>query len=511
MALNDITFVKGQGGLGRALPGEDYISGLLYFSSAYPSGFNSSNKVKQVFSIQGAEDLGIVDTYSDETAATGTYLITTKGNTGDTINATITIPTKNSGTEVVDLGTYTVASSDTTIALQGAAWAAVINAGTLTHGFSASFATATLTITARTGLGVALNSGTPIAITKTGAFAGTLTQFSGGAASKLAPLHYHISEYFRIQPQGNLYVGVFPVPSTYDFAEVATMQTYANGSIRQLAVYNTAARTAANVVSDTTALQVQAEALDALHMPLSFVYAANIKAISDLSTLNNLATSTNEAVSVNISQDGNGFGADLYVTSGFSITNIGALLGTVSLSKVSDSIAWIERYDVSNGTECEIAAFANGNLYTSISSSLLSTLNNYRYIFLTKRVGLNGSWWNDSHTAIATTSDYAYIENNRTIDKAIRGVYSSLLPKLNSPLVLNSDGTMTDNTIAILTASARPNLDQMVRDTEVSAYNVTIDPSQDVLATSEVVVTITIVPVGVARNIVVNIGFAAAI
>ena len=381
----------------------------------------------------------------------------------------------------------------------------------MTHGFSSTVSTDTVTIAARKGLGIALNSGTPLVVTDTGTIATTATQFSGGVASKLAPLHYHISEYFRIQPQGNLYVGVFPVPGSYTFSEVADMQTYANGSIRQLAIYNTAARTANNVVSDTTALQTQAEALESLHMPISFLYGANIKAITDLSTLSNLATSTNEAVSVNISQDGGGAGADLYVTSGFSITNIGALLGTVSLSKVSDSIAWIEKYDVSNGVECETVAFANGTLYTSVARSLLSTLNNYRYIFLTKRVGLNGSWWNDSHTAIATTSDYAYIENNRTIDKAIRGVYSSLLPKLNSPLVLNSDGTMTDNTIAILTAAARPNLDQMVRDTEVSAYSVTIDPSQDVLATSEVVVTITIVPVGVARNIVVNIGFAAAI
>jgi hypothetical protein len=289
------------------------------------------------------------------------------------------------------------------------------------------------------------------------------------------------------------------------------MQVYANGAIKQLAVYKDAVTSAANIGTEATSIQTICETLFGLHMPLSVLYGANIKAISDLSTLNNLSTATNENVSVVISQDGGGTGADLYVTSGKSITNIGALLGTVSAAAVSNSIAWIERFDISNGVECETVAFANGDLYTSYSQSLLNTLNSYRYIFLTKRVGLNGSWWNDSHTAIATSSDYAYIENVRTIDKAIRGVYSGLLPKLNSPLVLNSDGTMTDNTIAILTIAARPNLDQMVRDEELSAYSITIDPAQNVTSTSKVVVSISLVGVGVARNIEVNIGYVIAL
>lgn len=512
MAINDVVFVKGKGGLGRALPGSDYISGILFYSNAYPSGFNSSNKVKQVFSLEGAETLGILDDYSDETAATATIEVTGVGSDGDTVEIEVTIPTKNGGTDVVNLGTYTKVAGDSTVDDVADAINTLINNGTLTHGFSSTVLTDTVTITAKEGLGVALNTGTPLVATDTGTIATTVTQFTGGVASKLVLMHYHISEYFRINPQGNLYVGVFPVPvSTYDFAEVTSMQTYANGAIRQIAVYKDAATTASGIVTDTTALQVIAEANEAVHMPLSVLYAANIKAISDISTLQNLSTDTNENVSVSISQDGGGLGADLYVTSGKSVTNIGALLGTVSKAAVSDSIAWIAEYDLSNGTECEVAAFANGDLYTSYSSSLLSTLNSYRYIFMTKRVGLNGTWWNDSHTAITQSSDYAYIENVRTIDKAIRGVYSGLLPLLNSPLVLNSDGTMTNNTIAILTAAARPNLDAMVRAEELSAYAVTIDPAQDVLTTSEVVIAIQLVGVGVARNITVNIGYTIAI
>ena len=515
MALNDITFVKGKGGLGRAAEGSDYISGFLVYNNTYPSGFGSSNKVKQFFSVQDAKDAGISDDYSDETKATATYLVTNKGAAADVVKITVSEPVVNTDgtttTETVTLCEYTVVSGDSTTALLAASLNTAINALTYAHGYSSSISSSTITITAKAGLGVYLNSATKIAVTITGTVAGTLTDFSGGVASKRALYYYHITEYFRINPTGNIYFGVFPVPGSYTYSEIADMQTYANGSIRQLAVYNTVARTAANVAADITAIQTQVDTQYDLHKPLCVQYAANISAISDLSTLYNMASYTSPEVSINISQDGAGDGAMLYLTTAISVTNIGALIGTVSKSKVSDSIAWIEAYNMSNGVENEVAAFANGVLYNNASTSLKNTLNSYRYIFLTKRTGLAGTYWNDSHTCIATSSDYAYIENNRTIDKAIRGVYSGLLPKLNSPLVLNSDGTMTDNTIAILTSAARPNLDQMVRDSELSAYSVTIDPAQDVQTTSKVVVAIKLIGVGVARNITVNIGYAIAL
>ena len=61
MALNDITFIRGAGGLGRPLAGEDYISGLVFYltNANLPSGFTTTDRIKQVFSIAEAEALGI--------------------------------------------------------------------------------------------------------------------------------------------------------------------------------------------------------------------------------------------------------------------------------------------------------------------------------------------------------------------------------------------------------------------------------------------------------------------
>ena len=51
--------------------------------------------------------------------------------------------------------------------------------------------------------------------------------------------------------------------------------------------------------------------------------------------------------------------------------------------------------------------------------------------------GLNGSFYNDSFTMDTITSDYAYIERVRTMDKAVRGIRTYLLPHLSSPLYVD--------------------------------------------------------------------------
>ena len=60
--MNDIIFIKGQGGLGRPLAGEDYISGLLFYAdnADLPSGWDTSNRVKAIYSVVDAESKGIL-------------------------------------------------------------------------------------------------------------------------------------------------------------------------------------------------------------------------------------------------------------------------------------------------------------------------------------------------------------------------------------------------------------------------------------------------------------------
>jgi hypothetical protein len=139
-------------------------------------------------------------------------------------------------------------------------------------------------------------------------------------------------------------------------------------------------------------------------------------------------------------------------------------------------------------------------------------LENRGWIFGKKYVGKAGSYWNDSSCAITETSDYAYIENGRTIDKAVRGVNVALTNFINAPLFVDAQtGRLTELTISTFANAASIPLDQMLIDLDLSGFEVIIDPEQNVLATSTITITIRLVPVGVARTIVVNIGYTVSL
>jgi hypothetical protein len=513
MSLPNLTFIKGQGGLGRPLPSNDHISGMLFYTANgnLPSGWTTSAREKALYSVQDAVNAGISGTYADATAATATFLITTGGSTGDTITIKVADLDATGTAQSTTLCTYTKVAGDATIASLGSSITAAINAGTVNHGYTASFSIATLTITAPKKFGVYLNTGTPYTATITGTMAGTWTQnVVAGVASLQAVWHYHISEFFRIQPKGVLYVGFYAVPSPYTYTEISSLQNYAQGAIRQIAVYKDAAAIAAG---DVTAIDAVCKTLDDAGKNISAIIGGHTTGVPDLSAIFTLNDLTDEKCSMVLAQDGGAHGNFLYITCGKSISALGACLGTIALAKVSESIAWVEKFNMSNGTELEVLAFSNGTKFSNsaVTDGLLEALNDKRFIFLKKHVGLSGSYWNDSHTAVVPTSDYAYIENNRTIDKAIRNLRAAYLPKLNSPITLNADGTMSDNTITMLENIGDAALDQMLRDFELSARRVQISPTQDVLATSKLVIGVDLVVNGVARFIEIPIGFKPSI
>ena len=531
MALPTITFNKGQGGLGRPLSGQDYVSGLLFYTANgnLPSGWTTSSRVKALYSVQDAINSGILpaynknnqyaDTnYADATAAQSTIVLV-RGATGDTINLKVTTLQRtvvnniaSISPVVVNLGTYTQTSGDSTLALLGASVAAFINANTYTHGFSATFATATLTLNFPKSQGTYPNSGSPVVSAVTGTITATITQPSAatpGTQSLQAIWYYHISEFFRIQPKGQLYVGFYAVPSPYLFTEITLMQNYAQGIIRQIGIYKDGAAFAS---ADLTAINTEIVTNnDNMYQPLSALYAADLHATSDFSTLTNLNTLTANKVTAIVGQDGAGQGAFLYATYGKSITCLGAALGAVALANVAYDIGWVANFNMSNGTELDTPALSNGQIINNVSQGYLTAIDNLRYVFLLKYRGNAGSYFNDSHTATIISSDYAYIENNRVIDKADRGIYASILPQLQGPLTLNSDGTLADTTIAYLTSLTAVNLAQMVRDGELSDYGISIPTTQNVTSTGNLVINVQLLGIGVSRNIVVNIGYVLAI
>lgn len=319
-------------------------------------------------------------------------------------------------------------------------------------------------------------------------------------------LHYQLEEVFRINPSITLYVGLFSKPESMTFQELKTVQNYAEGAIRQMAIWNgDTAPTAGNIVK----LEAVADSLDTENAPLSTLYAPLVSNYKNLP--NNLATN-NPRVSVVIAQAGSGTGAELYKSKDnktkATVSAIGVALGTLSKAAVHQCIAWVKNFP----SGISMPALGDGTLVRTIDKGELEKLDTNRYLFLNNVVGVAGSYWNDSHTMDSPTSDYAAIESVRTMDKAVRGIRTYLTPELGGNVYIDPDtGKLQSYTVSHLETTANIPLEEMEKAGELSGYKAEIDAEQDVLSTSTIEVTIKNVPVGVVRKFKVKIGFVKSL
>lgn len=328
-------------------------------------------------------------------------------------------------------------------------------------------------------------------------------------------LFYHVNEFFRINPGAKLYIQGVAV-SDGEYSEIKVLQNFAGGDIRQMAICDFKSPVSVLETAIPKLNQIATE-LGNLNLPLSILFTVKVTSV-EMVTLPQLHLE-NERVSVIISQDGGGLGAFL-ATSNPSISNIGACLGAVSKAMVHESIAWVEKQnlvdvayakkltgDVEQAREMDIIGFVDGSKLSDYSPEQIKAIEDKGYIFCLKHTGIAGTYFNDSFTATALDSDFAYIENNRTIDKAIREINKVLVPRISAPAYVDPDtGYLANSTVAATEALCDDVLDQMIRDGEISGYAVSINPRQQILKTSKLEVVVKLVPVGVLREIIVKIG-----
>lgn len=318
-------------------------------------------------------------------------------------------------------------------------------------------------------------------------------------------MHYHLSEVFRLNSGISLYVGVFAKSDT--FSEVKTLQNYADGRLRQIGIWAGDRTLSAD---DLTAIKSVAEALDDENAPLSVVYSPKVESVNSLPT--DMAQAGLSRVSVLISQAGSGTGAELYADADnsdkASVGLIGVAIGLLSSAQVHQAISWVGGFP----TGVTMPAFGDGTLYRSVDKAMIEQLDAAGYLFLVTYPGIAGSYMSDSHTMDAPTSDYAYIEAVRTMDKAIRGVRTNVLPELGGNVYIDADsGKLQSYSCAHLETVAGLALEDMKKAGEISDYSVGVDAEQDVLSNSTIEIVIKIVQAGVTRQIKVKIGYTKSL
>lgn len=311
---------------------------------------------------------------------------------------------------------------------------------------------------------------------------------------------------FQVNPALRLYIYLTSEDS--DPTPVETLQRAAKGELRQVGVV-VQTRPTKDLVAG---LQRQTEALDAEGMPLSIILAPKVATTTADTTAEDLASLPTdlrgEAPNVSLLIGGEAAEqTDDDPSGGEHSPAIGAFLGVLSKRAVNESVAWVER----GRTGIPEAYIAGGLSYAEASPATLEQLDDAGYIYTRTYPGLTGVYFSDSHTLDKADGDYNAIELERTMDKAVRGVRTNLLPELGRPLHLNADGTLRADTLRHLRTVAGRAIEQMEKDGEVDGWTVEIDPDQDVLKTSTLKISIHAVPVGVMRSTVVSIGFTASV
>lgn len=323
---------------------------------------------------------------------------------------------------------------------------------------------------------------------------------SKGITVDLFPdIHHHISCFFEVATEAKLWVGIFEEAVTsHDYAEIITMRDVSGGEILQYVLVPNLAF----VNTQVTALNLKLATLEDEKAPAVGVICANITAVSDLADLPDLRTAgVSNLVSVCIaSQSGD------KVTYGAA----GLIAGAIAKAQVHENIGWVAKFNMALGVEYDVPALHNAMAVKTLTAAQLASLDSKGFVYLKKYPGNSGTYFNDTFTAVVPTSDYAYLENNRTMAKAMRRVYFYLLPTFNSPLKVDaSTGKLAPSTCSYFEVLGSKGLEELERAGELSGWKVSVDPNQNVLATSEVVIVMKQVPLGVTRILKVKIGFTS--
>ena len=144
-------------------------------------------------------------------------------------------------------------------------------------------------------------------------------------------------------------------------------------------------------------------------------------------------------------------------------------------------------------------------------------LNNRGYITLRTYAGKDGYFFTDDHMACAETSDFHSLARRRVIDKAYRCAYTVLLEYVNDNLPVTSEGCITAMAAKAIeqevaqyiynSMTAEGNLSVDESDSTDMGVKVSVDTTNDFVATNRLNVTISVKPYGYAKYISVDLGF----
>ena len=339
--------------------------------------------------------------------------------------------------------------------------------------------------------------------------------------------YYHVSEFFRLNPKGVLWLMLVAGSNSMTDICLKTnafakrLLTEANGEIRCLGVAVHSETTAgagldADVLAAITNAQGLADEEFTEHRPVDIVsegigYTGNATTATDLRTLGS------RDITVVIGQDGSRTDAADYWAS------IGAVLGAYSRrGGVNESIGWVAKQNLSSEGEGVFlsAKLSDGVAVKDVPKADLDTLADKGYLFGIPYAGYAGIYWWGSPTCISITDDFAVIQNNSVLKKAVRICRNVMLPNIQRPLKVDAaTGRLRADMKAHFEAEIRQAITKDMQGEFSDLSTLIVDPAYDednapypaINQDNTLRFVIGIVPDGTAVEIVGQIGLQAVV
>lgn len=309
-------------------------------------------------------------------------------------------------------------------------------------------------------------------------------------ANEAVLLHHHVSEFFRLAPNGTLKLVVTEKATAklYFESAVAKASWRAHTDVKRIGFVYNADVLALDLDQEINACQLFINDLFADKIYLNGIYleGRNLgKAAINRRTL------TAGKVSVVIAQDPAIASLDAVYA---HYAAVGSILGSRAVRKVNENLGSVDVINKPNARKGEItypltdslqglwlsAALSDGTPVSSLTDVEKKTLTANAYIYAGTFQGFAGVYLNGEPTCIAISSDYSTGENNGVWDKAALGIRNALLPKVRGWFQRNpTTGALKDTSITDLENTGKKPLQAMLVAAEISGYDLVIPAGQN--------------------------------
>lgn len=190
---------------------------------------------------------------------------------------------------------------------------------------------------------------------------------------------------------------------------------------------------------------------------------------------------------------------------------IGDFAGMISKAAVSQTCceptADFNLQDASKGYFTK-AGLSNNALIKSQSTSTLDTLDSKGYIFAEGVPELTGTWFNDTHTATLSSSDFAFIENVRSVNKMKQLARGAVMPKVKKRLNVDEEtGYLDPHEKSNMEDTVEAALEPMKIDGDLSGgIDCYINGDVNLLGGADLDIEVTAVPKAIGRSINLKVG-----